>query len=72
MNYTTASHADYFRNIDTALYRRPPGERSESTLSLSLEAALVLMLLYPAGVCCGLWLTLRGCPGEMFLSTKLG
>ena len=61
MKYTTASHVD-FRSIDTALYGHPPGETSESTLSLSLGAALVLTLLYSAGVCCGLWLTAAGLP----------
>jgi hypothetical protein len=62
VNYATASNDTYFRDFHPFLFRRPPRERSESTLSLSPGAALGLTLLYSAGVCFGLWLTAAGLP----------
>jgi hypothetical protein len=48
------------------VYERPlrEGSARESTSSLSPGAALVLTLLYSAGLWAGMWLSVMGCFGE--------
>jgi hypothetical protein len=62
MSYANASDDTYFRGEHTLVYEHPLRERSEreSTSSLSPGAALVLTLLYSAGLWAGMWLSVTG------------
>jgi len=62
MNYATASHDTYLPGHQAFLQGHPPREGSarESTPSLSPGAALVMTLLYSAGLWAGIWLTVAG------------
>ena len=62
MNYPIASDDTYFRDEQTLVYERPlrEGSARESTSSLSPGAALVLTLLYSAGLWAGMWLSVTG------------
>jgi hypothetical protein len=62
MSYAAASDDTYLRDEQTLVYEHPPREGSEreSTSSLSPGAALVLTLLYSAGLWAGMWLSVTG------------
>jgi hypothetical protein len=59
VNFATTSVDTHFRDNPRFPHGRPPREglARESTSSLSLGAALGLILLYSAGLWAGIWLT---------------
>ena len=62
MSYANTSDDTYFRDEQTLVYEHPlrEGSEGESTSSLSPGGALVLTLLYSAGLWAGMWLSVTG------------